>query len=90
MLVAYNPEIDWETEEIKITRCLTICKQNNNKKWKIFKKGNKKKQRKKEFRKLGVEEEIEILRVFKEKKKEAEKEVEVNNIKNIVFIRFYK
>jgi len=37
-----------------------------------------------------VEEEIEILRVFKEKKKEAEKEVEVNNIKNIVFIRFYK
>jgi len=27
-LQAYNPEINWETKEMKMTRCPPICKRN--------------------------------------------------------------
>jgi len=27
-LAAHNPEIDWEKEEIKMTRCPPLCKRN--------------------------------------------------------------
>ena len=27
-LQAHNPEINWETEEVKMTRCLPLCRRN--------------------------------------------------------------
>jgi len=34
-LVAYNPEINWETEEVKMTRCLPLCGRRSQKKEKV-------------------------------------------------------
>jgi len=31
-LAAYNPEINWETEEVKIMRCPALCGKNREKK----------------------------------------------------------
>ena len=31
-LTAYNPEINWETGEVKITRCPLLCGKNKEKK----------------------------------------------------------
>jgi len=34
-LVAYNPEINWETREVKMMRCLSLCGRRNQKKEKV-------------------------------------------------------
>jgi len=34
-LVAHNPEINWETREVKITRCLPLCGRKSQKKEKV-------------------------------------------------------
>jgi len=34
-LVAHNPEINWETEEVKMTRCLPLCGRRSQKKEKV-------------------------------------------------------
>jgi len=31
-LAAHNPEINWKTGEVKITRCLPLCRKNKEKK----------------------------------------------------------
>jgi len=31
-LAAHNPEINWETGEVKMTRCLVLCGRNREKK----------------------------------------------------------
>jgi len=38
-LAAHNPKINWETEEVKITRCLPLCGKNKEKKetWELGK-----------------------------------------------------
>ena len=49
-LVAYNPEINWEIEEVKMMRCLALCRKNREKK------------EKRELRKRGEQEEEEAIR----------------------------
>jgi len=34
-LVAYNPEINWETEEVKMTRCPSLCSRGSQKRKKV-------------------------------------------------------
>jgi len=34
-LAAYNPEINWETREVKMTRCLPLCGGKSQKKEKV-------------------------------------------------------
>jgi len=68
-LERYNPEIDWKTGEIKMTKCLDEC----GKKWKTgrqtkpgWKKQQEKKE-KKEMRRPMIEEEKTIARIMEEK-----------------------
>jgi len=49
-LAAHNPEIDWEKEEVKITRCPPICRK------------RKQKRKKKEVKKIEKNEDKETLR----------------------------
>ena len=88
-LRCHNPEIDWKTGEVKMTRCPEEC----GKKWKAGKqtKPGWKKQEEKE-KKRGrsvVEEEKMIKRILTEKKKE-EDVMEVRTTEEIVPRRFYK
>jgi len=48
-LAAHSPEIDWEKEEVKMTRCLPIC-------------GKKKQEEKKKVKKIKKDEDEETLR----------------------------
>ena len=47
-LVAYNPEINWETEEVKMTRCLPLC--------------GRRRQKKEKVKRIATEEEEKIVR----------------------------
>ena len=49
-LAAHNPEIDWEKEKVKMTRCPPICKK------------EKQEEKKKEVKKIEKDEDKEILR----------------------------
>ena len=43
-LAAYNPEIDWEKREVKMTRCLPICGKKKKKKKRQLEKQKRRKQ----------------------------------------------
>jgi len=87
----YNPEIDWKTEEIKMTRCLDEC----GKKWKTgrqMKLGWKKqeKRKEKERRRPTIEKEKMIARIVEEKENEEEDLIELRVTEEMVPRRFHK
>jgi len=62
-LVAHNPEINWETGEVKMTRCLLLC--------------GGKSQKKEKVKRVATEEEEKIIRWAINDKKDWEKEEEM-------------
>ena len=86
-----NPEIDWKTGEVKITRCPDEC----GKKWKTerqTKPGWKKQEEReeKERRKPMIEEEKMIARIVEEKENEQEDLIELRATEGMVPRRFHK
>jgi len=80
-LVCYNPEINWKTRKVKMTRCPDEYK----KQWKTKQmKSRWQKQKKKQFRKPIVEEEIKIARMIEEKQKEEKDLIEIRIVEEIV------
>ena len=81
-LTAHNPEINWETGEIKMMRCLTLCGKNREKK------------EKRELRKRGEQEEEEAIRWVVDKKedwgKEEKMEVDHKKIEGMVPKKFHQ
>ena len=88
----YNPEIDWRTGEVKMTRCPDEC----GKKWKTgrqTKPGWKKQEEregKKERRRPMIEEEKMVVRIVEEKENEEENLIELRAIEEMVPRRFHK
>ena len=87
----HNPEIDWKTEEVKMTRCLDEC----GKKWKTgrqTKPGWKKQEEReeKERRRPTIEEEKMIARIVEEKENEEEDLIELRATEEMVPRRFHK
>jgi len=82
----YNPEIDWNTGEIKMTRCPEECGKN----WRVGKqtkpgwKKQQEKDEKKEMRKPTVEEEKKIARIMTEKEDEEEDLIELRATNEMV------
>ena len=85
-LGCHNPEIDWKTEEVKITR----CPDEYGKKWRVGKqtklgwKKQEEKEEKKEMRKPTVEEEKTIVKIIAEKEDEEEDLIELRVTEEIV------
>ena len=93
-LACYNPEIDWKTGEVQMTRCPNKC----GKKWKTGKqtklewKKQQEKEERKEIRRLMTDEEIAIARIVAEKEEELDKEevMELRTTEKMVPRRFHK
>ena len=87
-----NPEIDWKTEEIKMTRCPEEC----GKKWRVGKqmkpgwKKQQEKNEKKDMRRPTVEEEKTMVRIMVEKKDEEEDLIELRVMDEMVSQRFHR
>ena len=84
-LQTYNLEINWETEEVKITRCLLLCGRNMK-----SEKGNKMKKRK---RVVTLEEEKVVKWAIdnkKDQKREEEVKADHRKIEEMVSKRFLK
>jgi len=83
-LVAHNPEINWETGEVKMTRCPPLCSRVR----------SKKKEKKKKRKRVVTLEEEKIIRWAINNKEDwgREKEIKENHqkIKEIVPRRFLK
>jgi len=82
-LIAHNPEINWETGEVKMTRCPALCGKNR----------QKKEKRKLEKRKREQEEEEAIRWTADEKEdweKEKEMEIDHRKIEGIVPKKFHQ
>ena len=86
----HNPEIDWKTGEVKMTRCPEEC----GRKWKVGKQtkpGWKKQEEKEEKRgRPTIEEEKMIKRILTEKEEEEEHEIEIRATEEMVPRRFHK
>jgi len=91
-LACHNPEIDWKTGEVKMTRCPDKC----GKRWKTGRqtkpgwKKQQEKKKKKEMRRPMIEEEKIIARIMKEKEEEEEDLIELRATEEIVPRRFHK
>jgi len=90
-LRCHNPEIDWKTGEVKMTRCPDEC----GKKWRTgrqMKPGWKKQEEReeKERRKPTIEEEKMIARIVEEKENEQEDLIELRATEEMVPRRFHK
>jgi len=93
-LACHNPEIDWKTEEVQMTRCLDEC----GKKWRTGKqtkpgwKKQEEKEKKKEMRRPKTDEEIAIARIVAEKEEELDEEdtIVVRKTEEMVPRRFHK
>jgi len=94
-LARYNPEIDWKTGKVQMTRYLDEC----GKKWKTGKqtkpgwKKQQDKEEKKEIRKPRIDEEIAIARMVAEKEEELEEEkdlIELRATDEMVPRQFHK
>ena len=78
-LKRHNPEIDWKTREVKMTRCPDEC----GKKWKTGRqtkpgwKKQEEREEKKEKRRLAIEKVKMIERIMKEKEDEEEDLIEL-------------
>ena len=88
----HNPEIDWKTGEVKMTRCPDEC----GKKWKIGRqtklgwKKQKEREEKKEKKRPAIEEVKMIERIMEEKEDEEENLIELRATDEIVPRRFHK
>ena len=88
----HNPEIDWKTGEVKMTRCLDEC----GKKWRVGKqtkpewKKQEEQEEKKKRRKPTIEEIRMIERIMEEKEKEEEDLIELRAIDEMVPRWFHK
>jgi len=85
----HNPEIDWKTGEVKMTRCPDEC----GKKWKTgrqMKPGWKKQEEREEKRRPVIKEVKMIKRIIEEKEDEEEDLIELRAIDEMVSQRFYK
>ena len=89
----HNPEIDWKTREVKMTRCPDEC----GKKWKTGRqtkpgwKKQEEREEKKERRRPTIEEEKMIARIVEEKENEEEEDlIELRATEEMVPRRFYK
>jgi len=87
----HNPEIDWKTGEVKMTRCSNEC----GKKWKTgrqTKLGWKKQEEReeKERRRPMIEKEKIIARIVEEKENEEEDLIELRATEEMVPRRFHK
>jgi len=85
-LAAHNPEINWETGEVKMTRCLPLYGKNKEKK-------KRREKHKLEREKREVEEEAAIRWIADEKEnwgREEEMEVNYQKIEGMVPSKFYK
>ena len=82
-LAAHNPEINWEMGEVRMTRCLPLCRKNK----------KKKKRTKEERRKREVKEEAAVRWTVDDKEDwEREEEIEIDHqkIEGMVPKRFHK
>jgi len=82
-LAAHNPEIDWETREVRMTRCPLLCGKNKEKKdkWEL-----------KEARRRETKEEVAIRWMADEKEdwsREEEMEMDHHKIETMVPKRFH-
>jgi len=85
----HNPEIDWKTEEVKMTRCPDEC----GKKWKAgrqMKPGWKKQEEREEKRRSAIEEVKMIERIVEEKEDDEEDLIELRATDKMVPRRFHK
>ena len=91
-LARHNPEIDWKTGEVQMTRCPDEC----GKKWrtgrqtKLGWQKQKEKEKKKEKRRLTIEEEKMIARLVEEKENEEEDLIKLRATEEMVPRRFHK
>jgi len=91
-LRCHNPEIDWKTGEVKMTRCPDEC----GKKWKTERqtkpgwKKQKERKEKKERRRPTIEEEKMIARIVEEKENEEKDLIELRVTEEMVPRRFHK
>jgi len=91
-LGCHNPEIDWKTEEVKMTRCPEEC----GKKWRVIKqtkpgwKKQEEQEEKKEKRKPTIEEVRMIERIIEEKEEEEEDLIELRATDEMVPRWFHK
>jgi len=85
-LAYHNPEIDWKTGEVKMTRCPDKC----GRKWKTRRqtkpewKKQQEKEEKKEIRRPIIKEEKTIARIMEEKKEEEEDLIKLRATEKIV------
>ena len=98
LLAHHNPEINWRTGEVQIMRCPDKCR----KQWRTrrqmklgwqkqkIKKKKREQEKKGEFRKLIVEEEMEIVRVIEKKKDKEEDLIDIRTVEEIVPKWFHK
>ena len=93
-LAHYNPEINWKTGEVQITRCLDEC----GKKWRTGRqtkpgwKKQEEKKKKKEMKRLTTDEEIAIVKIVAEKEEELDEEdvIVVRKTEEMVPRQFHK
>jgi len=93
-LACYNPEIDWKTREVQMTRCLNKC----GKKWRTGKqtklgwKKQQEKEERKEIKRPMIDEEIAIARIVAEMKEELDEEevMELRTTEEMVPRQFHK
>ena len=91
-LAHHNPEIDWKTEEVQMTRCPDEC----GKKWRVGKqtkpgwKKQEEQEEKKERRKPMIEEVRMIERIMEEKEEEVEDLIELKATDKMVPRWFHK
>jgi len=91
-LARHNPEIDWKTGEVQMTRCLEKC----GKKWRVGKqtklgwKKQEKQEEKKKKRKPTIEKVRMIERIMEEKEEEEEDLIELRATNKIVPRQFHK
>jgi len=93
-LAHHNPEIDWRTEEVQMTR----CPEKYGKKWRTERQTKpgwqkKKEEKKEDFRRLTTKEEIVIARIMEEKEEERDEEedlIELRMVEEMVLRQFHK
>jgi len=93
-LACHNPEIDWKTGKVQMTRCPDECE----KKWRTGRqtkpewKKQEEKEKKKEMRRPTTDEEIAIARIVAEKEEELDEEdmIVVRKTEEMVPRQFHK
>ncbi len=88
-LACHNPEINWRTEEVQITRYPDECgkkwkTRQIKQEWKNRKRKREKKEAEREEGRIQIEEEMEIARMIEEKEKEEKTLIEIRTVEEIV------